>query len=93
MIANASKDKKSALDAWGNSCDLKIGRHTFGYDKSQDGYKLKSKPSSNPMTYVVKAGDTLQKIAKRFNTTVDEIAAKNHVKDPNKIAIGQKLRV
>jgi len=47
-----------------------------------------------PKTYVVKAGDTLWKIAKRFTgngANYKAIAAKNNIKDPNKIYPGQKL--
>jgi len=32
MIANRSKDNKGAWESWGKRCDLKIGRHTFGYE-------------------------------------------------------------
>jgi len=47
-----------------------------------------------PKTYVVKAGDTLWEIAKRFTgngANYKAIAAKNNIKDPNKIYPGQKL--
>lgn len=42
-------------------------------------------------TYTVQAGDNLTKIAKAHNTTVEELARKNNISDPNKILIGQKL--
>lgn len=41
--------------------------------------------------YTVKKGDTLSKIAKQNGTTIDQIAKDNHISDPNKINIGQKL--
>jgi len=47
-----------------------------------------------PKTYVVKAGDTLWEIAKRFTgngANYKLIAAKNNIKDPSKIYPGQKL--
>lgn len=43
--------------------------------------------------YVVKKGDTLSTIAKSHKTTAAELAAKNNIKDPNKISIGQKIKV
>lgn len=43
--------------------------------------------------YVVKKGDTLWKIAKRFNTTVADIASINNIPNPDKIDIGQKLLI
>lgn len=44
-------------------------------------------------TYKVKAGDTLSEIAAKFDTTVKELQRLNGIKDPNKIYVGQKLRV
>lgn len=48
-------------------------------------------PSPNPQTYVVQPGDILLAIAERFNITVDDLVAKNDIKDPNDIRAGQKL--
>lgn len=41
--------------------------------------------------YFVKPGDTLWKIAKRFRSTVDNIARINGIEDENKINVGQQL--
>lgn len=41
-------------------------------------------------TYTVKSGDNLYAIARRYNTTVDEIKKKNNLKS-NLLTIGQKL--
>lgn len=41
--------------------------------------------------YIVKKGDSLWKIAKRFGSTVEDIARVNGIEDENKINIGQKL--
>ncbi len=43
--------------------------------------------------YVVKPGDTLWKIAKRFNTTIEDIVAVNDIEDPDKIYPGDKFLV
>ena len=43
--------------------------------------------------YVVKSGDTLWKIAKRFGSTVDDIARVNGMENPNKINIGEKIYI
>ena len=45
------------------------------------------------MTYTVKKGDTLSAIAKKFNTTVGALVALNGIKDPNRIEVGQVLRI
>lgn len=41
--------------------------------------------------YTVIKGDTLYAIAKRNNTTVENLVKLNNIKDPNLILIGQKL--
>ncbi len=42
-------------------------------------------------TYTVVAGDTLSAIALKYNSTVQEIAAANNLKEPYVLTIGQKL--
>jgi len=44
-------------------------------------------------TYTVKSGDTLGKLAKRFDTTVADIQAANKITDINLIRRGQKLQI
>ena len=41
--------------------------------------------------YIVKKGDTLALLAKRFKTTVDALAQQNNIKNVNSIFIGQKI--
>lgn len=43
--------------------------------------------------YVVKAGDTLWKIAKRFGSTVDDIVRVNGIERPDKINVGEKIYI
>lgn len=50
-------------------------------------------PSSSTGTYTVEKGDTLSSIADDHNTTVAVLVKLNSLKDPNKLAIGQKLKV
>jgi len=45
------------------------------------------------MTYKIASGDTLSALAKKFNTTVNELAALNNIKDVNKIYVGQELKI
>lgn len=48
--------------------------------------------SGQVLHYIVKSGDTLYKLAKKFNISVDELRSFNKI-DNNIIKIGQKLRV
>lgn len=44
-------------------------------------------------TYTVKAGDTLSAIAAKYGTTVDALAKKNGISNPNLIYAGQVLKI
>ncbi|WP_371326434.1 peptidoglycan-binding protein [Bacillus sp. F56] len=44
-------------------------------------------------TYTVKKGDTLSEIAKEHGGSVANLQSWNNIKDPNKITVGQKLKL
>ena len=46
-----------------------------------------------PITYIVKAGDSLSDISYRYNVNFDEIVRLNNIKDPSIININQKLLI
>lgn len=48
-------------------------------------------PTTQPVSYTVKAGDTLSGIAAMFGVTVDDIVRNNNITDPNTLAEGQVL--
>lgn len=43
--------------------------------------------------YVVKPGDTLSKIAKKYGTTYQNLAKYNEIANPNLIRVGQKVKI
>jgi LysM repeat protein len=43
--------------------------------------------------YVIRAGDTLSALALRFGTTVAVLARYNGLTDPNRLRVGQILRI
>jgi len=43
--------------------------------------------------YTIVRGDTLTKIAHRYNTTVDELVRINHIPDKDRIYAGDKILV
>lgn len=51
------------------------------------------KEEAKEINYVVKKGDTLTKIANKYNTTYQKLASYNNLKDPNKIYIGQIIKI
>ncbi|MCW5851757.1 MAG: LysM peptidoglycan-binding domain-containing protein [Anaerolineae bacterium] len=44
-------------------------------------------------TYTIREGDTLSGIAARFGISMDELSKVNSITDPNRIRIGQELKV
>lgn len=60
--------------------------------KSSKSSKSKSSGKSSPQYHVVKTGETLASIAKKYNTTVKNIKNLNNLKS-DKITVKQKLRV
>lgn len=49
--------------------------------------------ASSAVYHVVKSGDTLSGIAKKYGTTISNIQKLNNLYNPNLIRVGQKLRV
>lgn len=102
---NKKKSDKKNVDTWGKKCNDKIGSQHFGYLKDRDPKyvvpgtytswkKMRQQQNASARTIVVKAGDTLSKIAKDNNTTLAELVKLNKdLKDINSLKIGQKIRV
>lgn len=81
-----------------NGAEYPIHVSTYGWIASND-IKLKrtaSIGSAMPTTdniYIVKSGDTLSKIASKYNTTWQILARLNNIKNPNLIIPGQKIKL
>lgn len=82
---------------WGTGSDRKSKLTAAGYNYNEVQSKvneiLSKKTASKTVTYTVKKGDTLSGIAAKYGTTYQKIAKDNGIKDPNKIAVGQKLKI
>jgi LysM repeat protein len=55
--------------------------------------KTQTKVSDSGKTYVVAKGDNPVTIAKKFKVSYDDLVALNHIDDPRKLKIGQKLLI
>lgn len=79
---------------WGNGQDRVNNLTNAGYDYNTIQDIVNQKLGYQKETiYVVQPGDTLSKIAAKFGTTYQEIAAKNGIANPNLIYPNQKLKI
>ena len=85
-------------------CDLDISYQDFAAiikKAGLNGYVKNTPVTPTPVTpapakdnyYTVKSGDTLSGIASKYHTTYQHLAEINGLSDPNKIYVGQKLKV
>ena len=78
---------------WGNGEDRKNRLTSAGYNYQEVQNRVNQILAPKKEYYTVKSGDTLSAIAKRYNTTVNQLVAWNNIKNPNLIYPNQVLRV
>lgn len=73
---------------------LCISKETFGYYAEAKKAAAKTFASSKgKKVYVVKKGDTLSAIARKYGTTTKALCQKNGIKTSSTLRLGQKLRL
>lgn len=78
----------------GQSVDVKsAGPTNVHVDQNVTMKAATSSNKSKCFTYVVKSGDNLSRIAVRYHDTVSGIVSRNHITNPSKILVGQRLTV
>ena len=78
--------------SWGNGNDRKRRLEESGYNYREIQDIVNNKlGTNNEVVYIVKAGDTLSKIASKYGTTYQHLAQVNGISNPNKIYVGQKI--
>ena len=100
-IRKTWKDAESQIGAYSNldtaKKECKEGYSVFD-ENGKAVYTVAAKPKAIAYQritkmYTVKSGDTLEKIAKTFDTKTDTILKYNTIKNPNKITVGQKIKI
>lgn len=101
-VDKISSHHESYLQGYGNNhadCDhwLKKFGKTMDWFRAEvqkllDSPAMAEQPKQD-IIYTVVKGDTLIKIAQKYGTTYQALAAYNGIADPNKIVVGQKIRI
>lgn len=71
----------------------KLTEAGYDYETIQALVNEQLKDDATVKYYVVRSGDTLTEIAKEHGTTYLELAKLNGIANPNKIYVGQKIRI
>jgi LysM repeat protein len=62
-------------------------------DQAADGARGRAEPQDEGFEYTVAPGDTLSQIAERFEITMEALLSQNEGLDPDRIRVGQRLRI
>lgn len=89
-VTPENQDKRAQMS-------IKIYKEIVGIspdDSGDDDQGEETEPDQpTGRTYTVVKGDTLTRIAKKFNTTVQKLCELNNISNPNLIRIGQVLKI
>lgn len=89
------------VDGISGNVDLDIAYYDFAYVISKAGLNKLNRvittpgagTSSSEITYTVRSGDSLSKIAAKYGVSYQSLAAYNNIQNPNRIYPGQVIRI
>ena len=84
-VISSNIDLNFETDMYKNSAIPVIDDITMEEEENAEDYSV--------IIYVVKPGDTLWKIAKRFGSTVDDIVRVNGIERPDKLNVAEKIYI
>lgn len=81
------------LGVGGGGSDIESASPSASQSVATSSPEATTPPASTSQVYVIAAGDTLSKVAKRFGLTIEELLAANKdtITNPDKIAIGDEI--
>lgn len=86
--------KEVIAGKWGNGQSRVNALNNAGYDADAVQKKVNELlGATSSVYYTVKSGDTLSGIASKYGTSYMKLAQMNNISNPNKIYVGQKIRV
>lgn len=84
-VVSSNIDLNFETDTYRNLAIPVISNITMEDEENAEDYSV--------IIYVIKSGDTIWKIAKRFGSTVDDIVRVNGMKNPDRINVGEKIYI
>ena len=78
-------------NSWVNPEDYLLGKKTI--TTTDVTLEEKNQNSDEYIEYIIKKGDTLSEIAKKYNCTISTLTSLNNIKNPNLIYVGHKLKI
>ena len=82
------------------SVNIDLGVNTITYEDTEISVidniteeRMDEMEDYSVIIYVVRSGDTLWKIAKRYGSTVDDIVRVNGIENPDRINVGEKIYI
>jgi LysM repeat protein len=93
QTAVAQKERAPREDPKPSHSPLKLSSKDDHANAPPVAKAVAAKPVSSGKTYVVKKGDNPVTIAKKLKVPYDDLTGLNHIEDPRKLRVGQKLLI
>lgn len=78
---------------WKNYPERKTLLEQAGYNYNTIQKLVNNKLLNTPNYHIIRYGDTLTYIAKKYNTTIESLVKLNNIKNPNLIYVGHRLKI
>ena len=92
-VSTLAKEVISGKWGVGETRKKKLTAAGYNYNAVQTEVNKQLASAKKTVTYTVKKGDTLAKIASKYKTTVAKLVKDNGIKNPNLIKVGQKIKI
>lgn len=92
-VAELAKEVIAGKWGVGETRKKKLTAAGYNYNAVQTEVNKQLASAKKTVTYTVKKGDTLAKIASKYKTTVAKLVKDNGIKNPNLIKVGQKIKI
>jgi len=92
-VIECTSNEKISGKKYGGICKSKLSARKWTTWTKTRWLDYGKEVSDDYIIYVVKKGDTLSTIAKKYNTTIKTLANLNNIKNVNLIYVGEKIKI